>query len=354
MPPIIGQLMGIPSVKSAQDIYALLFGIQSYAPGLTPGTLTDLATGMNPVDSLLPCPGKTLLKAEYWNNQKAWSIINQYTNAPVNELYTCFKISKKYNTVLPTVVFRQIPFSTDAFASTGINSTPFLSIPRWKIHSSLVMEADLGRDEAARFNFVQYFGRGTLGDTGSAAAEEIAHKNYVTDITDINRSGLRPYIISSQFDEKLSDSSGITDPTAGSFQSPSWAKIMADAVMEGHLKMNGTLLCAGIVEPITVGDNCEFNNTVYHIEAVTHTCSVSPNDGKISFRTQLSLSHGVNVDPNQTSLYPQMQNTNAYSERIMDASNYHILPGISESQSPTVRSSGTIDDTSTGGNESIS
>ena len=57
-----------------------------------------------------------------------------------------------------------------------------------------------------------------------------------------------------------------------SYNSPEWARIHADAVIGGHLKMNGTFVCAGIPDPIAVGDNLEFEDVVYHIEQITHTC----------------------------------------------------------------------------------
>ena len=141
------------------------------------------------------------IKGEYWNQVSVWSIMKQFTNSPLNELYTCFKIDQQ-NKVMPTVVFRQIPFTTEGLESS-IKTTRFLNLPRWKISPSLVTMIDIGRDEAARFNFVQYFGRSTINNNGWEISEEIAQGNFVFDFQDVQRNGLKPYVITSQFDRSI-------------------------------------------------------------------------------------------------------------------------------------------------------
>lgn len=328
MPPVIGNLLGVKGVKAAKDIYVYLFGIQKYASG----SALSLSAGMNPVKlnqkfprffyTDKPCQGDSIVKAEFWNNIKAWAILNQYTNAPLNELFTTLRISPN-NRVMPTVVFRQVPFTTDDFKSGPV--TKFTNLPRWKIHPALITELDIGREEAARINFVQYFGRSSLGQSGIDIAFEIANKNYVTDTKDIQRSGLRPYIVTTQFDE----------PTTlrKDYRSPLWAKIMANFLIGGHLRLNGTIACAGIVDPIAVGDNLELDNTIYHIEQVNHTAGISLEDGKKIFRTTISLTNGISTDSNSKSLqYAEMIYSNAYELRKNDFDNEQILPGVSESQ----------------------
>jgi len=260
---------------------------------------------------------------------KSLGHLNQFTNAPLNELYTCFRVNPK-GRVMPTLVFRQIPFTSEDFKSEG-PVTRFMNIPRWNIDTALILEADLGREEAARINFVQYFGKSSVGKDGTAIALEIAQGNYFYDQADITRSGLRPYVITSEFDE-IGEANKIT------FRSPVWAKVMADALIGGHLKMNGTILSAGIVDPIAVGDNLEFDGVVYHIEQVQHNCSYDAGMGRRTFRTTISLSHGIRVESNAAGTrYPGMNNTGAYAARELDAQNANILPGVSESQSTVYR-----------------
>lgn len=335
LPELVGKLLGVSGAKAAKDIYVHVFGVQKYAAGSAQG----LAAGMNPSGlsqkynriyfTPIPCGGDTLLKPEYWNQVKAWSILNQYTNAPLNEIYTCFRISPE-NKVMPTVVFRQIPFTTEDFSSSYLAVTKFMNLPRWKIHPALITSQDIGRDEAARINFVQYFGKSTVSVNGADIALEIARKNYVYDINDVQRSGLRPYIVTTQFDEPTT--------TNKEYRSPEWAKIVGDTLIGGHLKLNGSIMTAGIVDPIAVGDNLEFDGNVYHIEDITHTGNYNVESGKRMFRTSISLSSGMSKSSSEKgSRYPEMTYTNAHDERDNDWANNKILPGVSEEQDTVYR-----------------
>jgi hypothetical protein len=359
MPTLVGRLLGttnsqIPNatdyntVTAAKDIYRFVFGIQQYASS---GHLT-LASGMNPINlngkptypgfeyTSTYVPGTTLLKPEYWNQVKLWSIINQYTNSPLNEIYTCFKIAPN-NRVMPTMTFRQIPFTSEDFTgqmfgtqdaeSPGIAVTKFLNLPRWKIDSAFILNMDIGRDEAARINFVQFYAKSNFNDKGVESSGETAAINYVFDKTDIQRSGLRPYVVQNQFDDL---------PDTLVKRAPEWARILGDALIGGHLKMNGTFNCIGIVEPIAVGDNAEVDGVVYHIENVTHNCSINPSTGVKTFRTSLKVSHGVSVNSNaQGTKYAEMTYTDGYADRQHDFNNQQILPGVSESQDVVYRPS---------------
>jgi hypothetical protein len=274
------------------------------------------------------------LKPEYWNQVTLWSILNQYTNSPLNEMYSCFRIDPVTGRVIPTIVFRQIPFTSEDFVgqtfgvldgqASTIVTTRYLTLPRWKVGAESVHNADLGTDESARINFVQYYAKSTFSDKGIDMADETASHNYTFDGDDIIRSGLRPYIVQNQFED-------LPDILVQS--APTWARILGDAVIGGHLKVNGSMELTGIVEPITVGDNFEFGGVVFHIEQVVHRSFINPQDGKKTFRTMLSLSHGVSVQSNtQGTIYAQMSNPGAYNDRATDYKHEQILPGVSESQ----------------------
>lgn len=334
IPELVGTYLGIDKAKAAKDIYTYMFGIQNYAAG----TATALSTGLNPTGigitfgnfyyTPIPCDGSTLLKPEYWNQVKTWAILNQYTNSPLNELYTCFKISPT-GSVLPTVVFRQIPFTSEDY-SYGGPVTSFMTIPRWKINPALILSEDIGRDEAARINFVQYFGRSTLGAEGADIAAEIAQGNYLYDVDDVQRSGLRPYIVTTQFD----------DPTTHKkdYHSPRWAKIVGDALIDGHLKLNGSIVCAGVVDAISIGDNLELDGIVYHIEQVSHYCNYDPVKGERTFRTTISLSNGVSISSSENGTrFGEMNYVQAADLRKHDWANNQILPGVSETQDVVYR-----------------
>lgn len=335
IPQLVGKLLGVTGAKAAKDIYVHLFGVQKYAGGSTGATLS---AGLNPAGLVqkweriyytsTPCGGDSFLKPEYWNQVKAWSIINQYTNAPLNELYTCFRVSPN-GRVMPTVVFRQIPFTTEDYKGPGA-VTKFMNLPRWKVATALITEIDIGREEAARINFVQYFGKSTVGQNGADIAQEIAQNNYAYDIQDVQRSGLRPYIVTTQFDEPTT--------TNKEYRSPTWAKIVGDALIGGHLKLNGQITCMGIVDPIAVGDNLELDGVVYHIEEISHTCNIAVQTGNRMFRTMISLSSGVSRSSNQNGThYAEMTYTSAYDKRDNDFANNQILPGSSEEQDVVYR-----------------
>lgn len=339
MPKMVGNLLGVNSAKAAKDIYNYLFGIQQYSAGSS----QSLASGLNPsgltvVNSRFyytntKCQGDTVHKPEYWNQVKTWSILNQFTNAPLNELYTCFRLSPN-GRVMPTVVFRQIPFTTDAFNAAGASVTRFMNIPRWKINPALIMNMDIGRDESARVNFVQYFAKCSINLNGWDISSEVANRNYLYDIDDVQRSGLRPYIVTTQFDDPPNNS----NVQGNLFRSPFWAKIVGDALIGGHLKMNGTMECAGLVDPIAVGDNLEFDGVVYHIEEVSHSANISPAEGKRVFRTTIRVSQGVSKDSDASALkYAEMTYADAYQLRDVDYKNNQILPGVSESQAVVYR-----------------
>ena len=353
MPQLVGQLLGQKYAKQAKDIYNFLFGIQQYASGLAKGSSEINPLGINPIgfaagedrfyvskSKASQCQGYTNLKPEYWNQQQVWSILKQYTNEPLNELFSCFRISPN-GSVMPTIVFRQTPFTTEDFETTVVSTPPssqpavqvtkFMNLPRWKISPAMVTGLDLGRDEAARINFVQYFSTSTMGPEGWAITGQTANKNYMYDIFDVQRSGLRPYVVSTSFALPTSDKNDINKLAVY------WARILGDCLIGQHLKMNGTIQTVGIKDPVAVGDNLEFDGVVYHIEQITHICNISENGMKV-FRTQFGLSNGVSKESSSKGTrYSEMTYTDAYRLRENDANNNRIIPGVSEAQDVVYR-----------------
>ncbi len=342
IPQGVGSLLGLSGMQSAKDAYNFLFGVQSYSNSPN----QSVAQGMNPIgvpsnatdtDRFIFIPGRpvegvTVTKPEYWNQNKAWSILNQFTNAPLNELYTCFRVSPN-GSVMPTMVFRQIPFTTDGFQNGSYNVTRFMNVPRWNISPALAFSFDLGKDEVARINFVQYFGRSVNGPAGYDISDEISRQNYLYDGDDVKRNGLRPYVVTSEFDRAPDGN------VQGDFRAPGWARIVGDALIGGHLKLSGTINFVGIPEPIAVGDNLQFDGVVYHIEQISHTAMITTNQGRVSknFRTSITVSNGVSILSGATVVYPEMQYGGGYKERAVDYNNAQILPGVSESQDVVYR-----------------
>jgi len=336
MPQGVGSLLGLTGLQSAKDAYNFLFGIQEYsnsanqtlAQGMNPTGIPSNATSTTGRFMFVPgrpVEGITVTKPEYWNQVKAWAILNQFTNAPLNEMYTCFRVAPN-GSVMPTMVLRQIPFTTDNFdAGSSYNVTRFMNLPRWNIDPALSFNFDLGKDEVARINFVQYFGRSVNGPAGYDISDEVAKQNYLYDSDDVQRNGLRPYVVTSEFDRAPDGSS------QGDFRAPGWAKIVGDALIGGHLKMNGSITFVGIPEPIAVGDNLQFDNVVYHIEQINHSAFINQ-EGKKTFRTTVTLSNGMNLQNSNPVQYAEMKYGSAYQKRNADYQSTQILPGVSESQ----------------------
>jgi hypothetical protein len=331
IPSEVGNLLGLSKSSNlkAADMFNYQVGIQQYdGNSLNPISMTK--DGMFYVGKELS--GSVLMQAEPWSSVTAWSILNQYTNSLINEIYTSFK-QMPNGTIMPCVVLRQKPFTSKQFVidEPTIPTTPFLSIPRWKISPDLIVSLSLGRDEVARINFVHIIGKTRYVDIKDQVAQQASSKLFQEDSDDIQRNGLRPFISACDFDFPTDESklskSGI------------WNKLMFDWLNNGHLKENGTLVCAGLQENIAIGDNVQIEDTVLHIESVNHVMQIDANGNK-TFRTTLQLSYGVDTGAN--GIYPEMYSENAKDYRIKDFNHTDksknnkkdggLLPGYSDSQ----------------------
>ena len=329
VPTLVGELLGQPRAQAAKDLYFYVMGIQKYGSGGQ-----NLGVAMNPLNlkqsrgrfyfTSQPCQGVSLLKPEYWNQVPVWSILKQYLNSPVNEMYNCFRVGPN-NRVMPTLVMRQMPFSTESYGGVG---TKFLNLPRWKIDTRTIYDIDIGRDEAARINFVQVFGLAVNSDKPDAMVSfQIQKKNYVSDVADIKRSGLRPYVITSNF-----DSIEFSGGNPKELKAVTWSRLLGDALIGGQLKLNGSITVSGIEAPITIGDNLELDGIVYHIESVTHQCQVMGN-GLKQFRTSIQLSNGIDKDWSEKQpRYAEMENSDVDLERQKQYDNDEIFTGWSDEQ----------------------
>jgi hypothetical protein len=265
-----------------------------------------------------------------------WSIVYSYLNDTLNEMFTTYRVDPD-GYVFPSVVVRQKPFSNEYFdfknsARMEMPLTYFMELPRWKIAPDLVIEHDLGRDEAARINFVQVFTRSVSDNDALNSSAQIAMKNFVYDKNDILRNGIKPYIATSNFD--------FPDTKRKVLHASMWAEVVGDWLIGGHLKQNGTLSCMGIVEPISVGDNLEYNNIVYHIEDVSYKMQIDA-EGKKMFNTIFTISYGMSLKTDELRpVYPNMDYENSYYNSVDDYKNEKILPGFSDAQDIYGRTNG--------------
>lgn len=310
------------------DILHRIFGLQKY--NFTDSLFPDNAKGQTNKSVIFQCDkrlkGNLITRLGNFNNVSLMSLLHEYSNPTLNEIYTCLKFIPSKG-IMPTLVLRQIPFSTDKITQKEKNIgaddvTLFSSLNRWKIDPSFpVFEYNLGSSDAERFNFIlTYVNVQTETNPETNFKVQIANGNSRIDNADIVRSGPRIHTTISEMDVNTSGLNA-KDP----YDSNKWAGIIADFFVNGHLKMNGTIVLAGIQKPICVGDNIEFDNKLFHVEGVSHSMIVDPSTGKKTFRTVLHISHGYYISNGQLKYMCEMSSQREGQKDI-------LLPGYTDEE----------------------
>ena len=218
-----------------------------------------------------------------------WSIINAYTNVPINEVYTSLRPHAISGRLLPTLVVRRNPLSSDMYQAVrdSLDAMPFSTVPRWVLPDALVSGYQLSRTDAARFNYVHVTPTCSVSsDQAKTEAQFRLQGAPIVDRASIQRHGLRPFIFKA---------AGFATPgneTEAMATSGRYTSFMADILMDGHLRYGGVITCVGIQEPVQPGDNLVFHGMLLHIESVAHRGSISANGTK-SFTTSFMVSHGI-------------------------------------------------------------
>lgn len=228
-----------------------------------------------------PLQGTFMPLSVSFNEKSVWSILSMFINGAINEIYACLRASPSDGgSVVPTIIARQIPLSTNALDPDRDQTTPFLELPRWVVTPSLVANMDIGKTDAGRFNFIQVYG---VAPSTSAQIETFqdVRSPAIRDDQDIKRNGIKPYI-------KKTECS-IQDTYFGPSK---WKKLVSDFVIGQQFCFNGIISLVGIQAPICVGDNLEFDGTVFHIESISHQCQVMQG-GEKAFTTNLAISYGI-------------------------------------------------------------
>lgn len=321
VPKEVGDLLGKTSrdvskacgILAYADLVELLYGVQRYqgTAGASDRTIFTPDGVQRGGQGLRRFTGKPMLglftpDIPDFTGKQVWAVMSQYLNQTVNEMFTCLRVNAD-GKVVPTVVLRQMPFSSmpmvrkktfkDPLNADGEfgpaegppqelpELTPFLELPRWRLHESLFWERQLGRSNSLRFNFVQIIGRSPMAQRNNEVTYQVVRNPPIRDDLDIQRSGLRPY----QATVACSYREAREGPRA-------MMEICADWLMGMHLTQTGTVNCLGITAPICVGDNLETGDTVAHIESVVHACTHDVNSGTRDFTTSMNLTHGVRSD----------------------------------------------------------
>lgn len=340
IPSTLGKLLGKPNINFASELYNYVIGI--WGASKSAKIVKNLGEAMNPGITQEKEPnffitkknggskiqGDKFVSLEDWNQKSAWSILKSYSNETLNEMYTTYRLGID-NKVHPTVIIRQKPFTTEHFEppqpSSKFPVTRFLNLPRWKISTNLLKSAQLSKNDAARFNFVQVYTYILAATVNQDMASQISRGNFVSDDKDIERNGLRPYVVRANFDFPDGEKNK-------NIRAPEWAKILSDWIIDGHLKESGTLTFHGIQDPISIGDNIELDNIVYHIESISHSISIGMS-GLKKFETRMSVSYGMDKRSSKDGpRYANMDFPQMIDQLEDDYKHERILPGISDSQ----------------------
>lgn len=284
------------------DVLNQIIGIQTYdsrgwMPVLGPDSRGQLYFTDRPLD------GDSLPYPLDFNKKTVWSILGTYSNAPINEMYTCLRAGP--DGILPTFVCRQLPLSSYEFLDAGNVGTAFLDLPRWRIHDDMIQDLDIGRSAAAKFNYVYLTGQQNLGGS-ELQNKALGHaiNPMITDDADIMRSGLRMY------DATVSGTIINTTYDVKSNPGRRWSYMMSDILFGGHLKYSGTAVLHGVQAPICEGDNAVIADVLYRIERVEHSGGIDAS-GTRSFMTTLNLTNGISIYSETVGfqVYPDMRGT---------------------------------------------
>ena len=288
------------------DLLTILSGVQKYDPGAqdSPHHGFVPTLDLESTDSRLKCGNGGVGGASYrikstylpvgasFINTPLWQLLGSFVNPAINEIYTCLRTNAK-GEIMPTIVYRQIPFSTDAIQeSPAMPLTRYLSLPRWKIPSVMIYELHVGRANNSRFNFCSVYGAVSpyAQEQAFSLAAQMAAAPPVLDSVDIARSGIKPYTatVNCSLDEIMGQDKGRT-----------WMLAISDWSFGNQYELTGNVSCFGIQAPIAVGDNCEIDGVVFQIENITHTSGI--NGGVRHFSTSLTLTKGMPVDQGEPS-----------------------------------------------------
>lgn len=350
VPPEVSAIIGkttfaYSTTTNYASILDVLMGVQHYnknqnATQASPWALF-VPDGLSPIPDIdndltwFNTPNKMLgyfgLEFPPMNGIPVWNLLQNFLNAPLNEMYVTLRVND-VNQVVPTLVVRQLPFSTarnpkdvghqsgnaypadNGIATTTLvksqakkgqtlligrrvnirnaNSSPtqipdydvtrFLEIPRWVVDESMIYSIDIGRSNVQRFNFIHIGGTSNAANSPQDSTGTYVRAPPLRDDADIQRSGLRIF--------QTTVNTVLLDAFGGPVQ---WRDILADIVSGEQLTLTGTFVVQGISAPICVGDNLEFANTLYHIESVTHSCTIDVNSGRKQFQTSIAVSHGL-------------------------------------------------------------
>ena len=248
----------------------------------------DFGTYWEPDDSSQNLTGRKILGVTPTIGGSIWSILQNHLNPVLNEMYVCLRPEPKSGHILPTFVARQIPFSLQT--NDKLNTTLFTLLPRFVIDEDIIMGYDFSKSEALRTNTV-FLTADSVLNQGSQIHQDalnVISGPWRYDINDVTKNGIRIY--NSKISDDTFNFEGVDPDLLKNYNS-----VISDFLQNSHLKYSGNLQTIGIEKPVTVGENLQIADIIFHIENLTHVYSVSGN-GLTSFMTSFGLSNGIHDD----------------------------------------------------------
>lgn len=335
IPKIIGAILNKPNATFLIEIFNCYIGVQDYVhptvsapwrafvPNFTKNPNAPFF--YEPKDERRRLKGESVFTPPRWNNQSIWSILTQFSNNLLNELYSSLRISPD-NTITPSIILREKPFTTGLLFATqklftslhptattqsvvqnSLNSKTrntvrslisknkfsfFQNLPRWVIHPSRVSNFEMHFSNN-RVNLCQVWGLSSAAllntvniNADSIMAAQAVSGNAVYNLMDIRRHGLYADINESSWD--LGASGGEHSVS----NAPLWAAMRAGWLMNSALLATGSITMSGVSEPIAEGDNLQYQDYLFHVESVAHRAGIT-SSGKKFFYTTVLLSNGV-------------------------------------------------------------
>jgi hypothetical protein len=248
--------------------------------------------------------GQISVATDFGSNINIWSLLKTYSNPILNEIYTdiCPVSVDGAIHLLPTFVYRSIPFSTknkevdpSTYSIAGnakdrredpskvVKETGIQLFLSKDIPDEEIISLNHGKSDVERFNF---FLVSPNANTDQLAAytfheetsKKVAGSDPIADINSLVRYGLRQYIVNAG---TLILNQDIVIKCN---------QIVRDMWYPAHLFESGQVTIIGSEKPIPVGTNIRFTNRgwIAHVEAVQNVFSVG-GDGRKRFYQTISF-----------------------------------------------------------------
>ncbi len=301
VPKAVLKIMGADGAGSKgvfSDLIQFFVGVETYNNPVTQDPWSAVVPDLQEADSNFgglflsgtPLDDQFVPTPLDFKNTTVWELMGTYLNPPMNEMYVTWKPNAA-GRIYPTLVCRRLPLVSDDYINASDQgaypTTAFSKLPRWIVSPRIVKSADIGRSNAGRVNAVYINGSTKLTD--QTASNDKFNRTTAPPAyngADIYRCGLRPFFATvPAFTESILKKS---DSNPGRF----FTAMMADVVMDQHLRFSGSITMVGRQEPIVPGDNLVHNGILFHIEQIQHMGRITALGGK-TFDTSVWVTNGL-------------------------------------------------------------